>query len=533
MKTNNLSIDLNSFKSKNISYTISSRMFDENVDIYEYVENYFPYIDISQVESFFGFSDEFSLLYGGRNFIKSKTIKETHLIQMEKEGIGVSLTLTNHFFDKKSYESSLSLLKQFHKEGNSIVCTNDDLALQIKKDFPLYVLKASLIKNLNTLKKVEEALKVYDIVVIPMEMNDNIEFLKSLPSKDRITLFANASCAYNCESRICYNSISKVIVGKPRPEYFCSKDLLPRDNLGFTFFDIEKLKNIGFSHFKLVPMMNNRPKKENKQLSTEELFIKIINNYKPIFHLFSPPKSGRTWLRFIIANYLNIKFNLNMKIDLHSMFSIFPNNGQNSIKGIGAYSYVQDQRFPALVAYHNSLDKTEINSNIIVLLRSVFDVMVSDYFQHVYFLKKFTGSIKEFIRVQGGVLYSYCKFLNAIESKSSNLHIITYEKMHTQIDKVIEDLLTFLNIPIDETIVKKSIELSTFENMKESEEKYGLAGKNESLSNPNGARVREGKVGSYTKYLDEDDIEFIKNFCENNLTQYSKKILKDFDIFYK
>ena len=38
------------------------------------------------------------------------------------------------------------------------------------------------------------------------------------------------------------------------------------------------------------------------------------------------PKSGRTWLRFILANYLNRLLSLGLELDLRSMFGLIPND---------------------------------------------------------------------------------------------------------------------------------------------------------------------------------------------------------------
>lgn len=524
--------NLNCFSNKNVTYTISSRMFTKDMNIQDYLNKYYPYISISQLESLFGFVPEFTPLYGGRMIDKCQSLTNLHVEEMYENNIGVSLTLTNHYFDEEDYQKSYSLLEKYHKEGNSIVCVNDELAIRLKKDFPLYKTKASLIKDINTYNKVVESLKIYDLVVIPMEMNDDIEFLKSLPSKERIILFANANCAYNCKSRICYSAVSKQLTNKSKPKFTCSKGLVSREQLGHTYFDVDKLYELGFLHFKLVPDPKVR-KVEKELANNEQIFLQIISKYKPIYYMFSFPKSGRTWLRFALANYINIQYNLGLRIDLHSMFTLIPNDGANLEKGIGAYSYVKDQRFPAVISSHKSLDKIEENNGIIILLRLVFDVMVSDYHQHVYFLKIFNGSIKEFIRKDNSSLHTYCKFVNSINSLNSKNIILTYEMMHDDMNIVMTKTLDFLNISINQDILSKAIIASSFENMKNNEDKYGIAGKNDSGGNPNGLRVREGKVGNYFKYLDEDDVIYIQEFCDKNLSLKSKEILSSFNINYK
>jgi len=523
--------DLDYFKNKDLDFTLSNRLLSDELDVVNYINKYFSFINLSQVETFFGFTQEFSPLYGGRGFSNVNAMNAKQVLELDANEIGLSLTLTNNYFSENDYKKSLALLNRHHKKGNSIVCENNQLAHRIKEEFPLYTLKASLIKDLNNYEKVKEALELYDYVVIPMEMNDDDDFLKSLPQKERIILFANANCAYNCSSRICYSAISKGMIGKEKPQITCSKDILPRDQLGHVFFDVKKLHSFGFTHFKLVP--NIEVKKEIEQMqNTEHLIIDIIKQFKPVFYLLSFPKSGRTWLRYLLANYINSYFNLNEKINMHTMFTIVPNDSVDAKKGLNAYRYVKDERFPALIASHKALTTYDSDKKII-LLRGVYDVLVSDFFQHVHFLKKFDGDIKEFIRQKSGSLYRYCQFINDLEFNRSSSLLLTYEMMHQNISTVTEEVLHYLEIDINQDILAKSIELSTFENMQTDELKSGLPGYQGDSTNLNSLRVREGKADNFTKYLNANDLNYIQVYCENNLNKFSKELLKKLNINYQ
>lgn len=522
--------DLRRFENEKIDFTISNRMLDEETDVEEYVKKYFSFINLSQVSSLFGFTKEFVPLYGGRGFNHVESMNQTHLEQLDNHELGLSLTLTNNYFSEEDYQKSFSLLKKHHKSVNSVVCENDQLARRIRKDFPLYALKASLIKNLNTYEKVEKALKIYDYVVIPMEMNDDDEFLKSLPNKNKIILFANANCAYNCASRVCYAAISKGMIAKEMPQLTCSKDVLPRDLLGHVFFDVNKLHGFGFKHFKLVPNLAIKAELDEAQ-NTERLLLDIIKKFKPAFFLLSFPKSGRTWLRYLLANYINGYFDLNLDVNLHTMFTVVPNDSIDEQKGLNAYRYVKDSRFPILIASHKTLT-TYNNDKKIVLLRGVYDVLVSDYFQHIHFLKKYDGDVKGFLREKNGSLYRYCKFLNVLELNASSTLALTYEMMHENIFSVMEDVLKYLNVEINQEILAKSISLSSFEKMREDELEHGLPGYKGDGNNSDSLRTREGKVDNYDKYLSQDDVDYVKEYCETNLNSFAKELLKKVGLDY-
>ncbi len=116
---------------------------------------------------------------------------------------------------------------------------------------PLYRLEASVIKNLKTSERIAAALELYDTVVLPMELNEDREFLAGLPDKHRITLFANAGCALTCPSRTCYASVSKMNKGQGG-QFLCSQPVKARDLRGMIDFDLRPLQDLGFSRFKLL-----------------------------------------------------------------------------------------------------------------------------------------------------------------------------------------------------------------------------------------------------------------------------------------
>ena len=104
---------------------------------------------------------------------------------------------------------------------------------------------------LNSYARATSALELYDTIVLPMELNGDREFLSGLPSKDRVTLFANAGCALTCPSKICYVSISKYNKSCSG-EFKCSQPLKQRDMLGMIDFDLAQLQELGFHRFKLL-----------------------------------------------------------------------------------------------------------------------------------------------------------------------------------------------------------------------------------------------------------------------------------------
>ncbi|MFZ4522028.1 MAG: hypothetical protein ACOYNC_09995 [Bacteroidales bacterium] len=240
------------FKNPAYSYSVSGRWVNQRSNIVKYLQFSFVYINFSQIASVFGSTTEPSGFYGGRVYDAAKSLNDNQVNELYLRNINVALTLTNHFFTPELYQQNRSFLEKYHKVGNIIICTSDELARMIRKDFPMYQIRASIIKNLNSILKVSKALELYDDVVIPMDLNDDDEFLESLPEKKRIMLFANAACAYSCPSRICYADISKF--NQVRTEKIrCKKQELGMLEYAFYFFNVAKFHQMGFSNFKLIP----------------------------------------------------------------------------------------------------------------------------------------------------------------------------------------------------------------------------------------------------------------------------------------
>ncbi len=240
------------FKNPNYTYSVSGRWVGPRMDILNYLRFYFIYLNVQQIQTVFGSTTEPSDFYGGRIYNPKQSLTKTHLDSLYNRKISLALTLTNHFYTEELFEKNLPFLEKNHRTGNVIICTSDELAKQIRKNFPLYTLRASIIKNLNTVEKVKKAFDIYDDVVIPMDLNDDDEFLESLPEKNRIMLFANAACAYSCPARICYPEISKVNQAKGN-KVRCKKEELGLLEYAFYFFDVDKFYRMGFSNFKLIP----------------------------------------------------------------------------------------------------------------------------------------------------------------------------------------------------------------------------------------------------------------------------------------
>ncbi|MBI9052684.1 MAG: hypothetical protein JEY96_02635 [Bacteroidales bacterium] len=250
----------------NTVYTISARGKKLKQPVKDYFNTFFPNIPLNKIDSIFGFVEQTSI-YSGRPFLR-RQISEKDYQFLQENNIGLRIPFTNHYVSEKEYIKYKPLLEKYHKKGNSVIITNDNFVRWIKKDFPLFRIEASILKEIDSLEKINEALELYDTIVLPMNVNTNTKLLESIEQKDRITLFGNAGCALTCPDRICYNYISKrnKVLGNSNPVtriiyyYFsffvyrkwCMHKRKPRKLHGIKDFDIDKYYEMGFTRFKML-----------------------------------------------------------------------------------------------------------------------------------------------------------------------------------------------------------------------------------------------------------------------------------------
>lgn len=232
-----------------IVYTISARGKNPDNPVFAFLRNEYGNVPLREIDSLFGFVEQ-SALYGGRDFVE-RELSDEDVDQLNDAGIGIRLPMSNHYAERQDYENSLPLLEKYHRPPNSIIVTNDDLALWVRQDFPDYHIDASVIKNIKTHRRIDEALKLYDSAVLPMRLNEDFDFLEKIEEKDRIILFANAGCALTCPSTLCYRSISKYNKGEGG-EFQCSRTFKDREVVGMVDFPLQPYIDRGFHRFKLL-----------------------------------------------------------------------------------------------------------------------------------------------------------------------------------------------------------------------------------------------------------------------------------------
>tara|TARA_R100000656_G_scaffold2308_1_gene3883 strand:- start:983 stop:1831 length:849 start_codon:yes stop_codon:yes gene_type:complete len=219
--------------------------------------------DYDDIDYAFGQPEGDTKLFGGRTAVDGFNISRVDAYWLYDHNIGIKITLSTKLFNDDMYKKSRPFLQNYHRKGNAIITSSDKLAKRIKEDFPEYKLEASCIQDIVTVPKLKKniSLGLYDTIVLPIHMNDDIKFLKKIKDKKQIRLFLNVECSYTCPKKVCYNLTSKINAGEEENKFKCSfwnlglERTFYNDDINWSeyYFDKSKFDKMGFSKYKLVP----------------------------------------------------------------------------------------------------------------------------------------------------------------------------------------------------------------------------------------------------------------------------------------
>lgn len=175
------------------------------------------------------------------------------------------------------------------------------------------------------------------------------------------------------------------------------------------------------------------------------------------------PKSGITWLSFIIGNAeLLLSNKKNEKITFYNIHKYVPDVHQ--MRGSYARRFLNRTFVKSHAEYNPSY------YFVIYLMRNPFDVMVSYY----NFMKNegLTISFEEFVKNEKYGIQKWKNHVNSWMHKRDNaqrMHLIKYEDLMSDSEIVIRNLYKNLGIVVSDDILEKSLDNSSVTKMKLSE----------------------------------------------------------------
>ena len=239
-------------------------------------------------------------------------------------------------------------------------------------------------------------------------------------------------------------------------------------------------------------------------------FLKKHNQQKIL--LYGYPKSGNTWVRFLIFNYFNLINNPNC---LKTLTFDELNEIQSNVMDRGTINN-NVPGFPLFYRTHKVYnDCYKLFDFKIFVHRNPLDTLVSSY----YFYKNRSipfndeeESVREKLNdINFYVRYKFPAWKDFFD-KSMKIadFTINYSNLKKDPVKILSLLLKNIDVNYCDITIKKSVDLSSFQSIKNMSKNY-----NQSYGNAptNGTFVgeflRSGEDGQYKKELDDKTIEYI------------------------
>jgi len=235
-------------------------------------------------------------------------------------------------------------------------------------------------------------------------------------------------------------------------------------------------------------------------------------------YLVEFPKSGITWLLFLIGNTNLMLSKMNIKMTFYNQHQFIADIHQ--LRG----NLINENIIPfPPYRFIKSHEKYNKRYNFVVyLMRNPFDVMVS-YYRFVKYLG-YNSDFVSFVKNEKYGIIAWVEHVNSwleIQDDAQSFLLLKYEDLKKNSKNEIEKIYHNLGITVANEIYQQAIEYSKFDNMKESEEFYRSCNPRYKM-----VFVRKGKVHSKENIMDEESYNFImrnaKNILEKYYPQYSE-----------
>ena len=244
------------------------------------------------------------------------------------------------------------------------------------------------------------------------------------------------------------------------------------------------------------PKILNIPWLINKTFLYTASYCSIRKN-NIILSLF--PKTGSTWIRFFLFNYLNKLEQLNFGEGIDEMNHKMPEFGHRSM--LNAWHF---KTSPKIIKTHRPFKRIFRKNKIILVIRDPRDLIVSFY--HYALAKKefnFNGTVKDVIYHKEWGLEYFFKQFNSWE-KHAGL-IVKYEDLKANPYNVFTEILNYIKIPLDSIVLRNAIRASDFHAMKKIQAN-SKDFKNKFQDGFNFAR--SGQSNQWLDFFDADDIKY-------------------------
>lgn len=267
-----------------------------------------------------------------------------------------------------------------------------------------------------------------------------------------------------------------------------------------------------------------RFRQENELL--KENILRVLS--KNALWTYTIPKSGTTYLLFILGNLLNQRLDKEKRFRIVD-FSILNNffavhSAIHTIKHKNGIDYIFNKKltitenypFESILSTHIKLDNN-LWKYCIFQYRNPLDYLISCY--HYFHLSRGDNKFNHPFLVREKWINRYIKEYNNFIKISNEFNhkciSIAYEDLVRSPEQSINKILNFTNLEFSNIEVKNAIELSSKKNIKKIEKINNgtiVAQKNKNFKF---SFVRSGEIGEWKSVFDSNQVEIILNMIRD------------------
>ena len=227
------------------------------------------------------------------------------------------------------------------------------------------------------------------------------------------------------------------------------------------------------------------------------LRMKWLMRRSPVV-LASYPKSGNTWVRFIVAHAIRKLEKLDLCVDFHTINDIVPSLELPSYH----VQHFWDVSKRCRVVKTHSVWRPKF-MRVILVIRDPADVMYS-YFKYLNGDSIHSIELGELIESKVYGISAYTAFFESYMRRVSEILVVSYERLQSDCLTESARILRYLNWEIGDRELSEIVELTSFALMRELEVKRGRPG-----SSGDFRFVHSGRAGDGFNSMCDSDLQRI------------------------
>jgi hypothetical protein len=232
--------------------------------------------------------------------------------------------------------------------------------------------------------------------------------------------------------------------------------------------------------------------------------------------IVSFPKSGRTWLRYILSRYIAIVYGEDSKLDALKLYDYAKE--KRNIKSI-CFTHDGSGFMPLNInpIFFDTKKEVFKKKRVILMVRDPRDTVNSFFYHNVFRTKRYRHDKSTFIRNGSLGIRKIIKFLNSWSKKFNSVNmteqdrlLIRYEDIHDLPLDTLRLVVEFCGLKLDQRALQLAHELSSFDQMKKkSRQSATIALAPVNVEDERTYKVRKGIKQAYLNDFNKEDLAYL------------------------